>query len=348
MLLCRPPQPNLAINDAYVGNSTLLRLPLRNREELETRGKSRGMRAISEILIRIGSDSCQTPTWATVPVLFDRPIPNGASIKQAFLHKKRTGDHYFWELRLVLSMDVAARERPNEKMVAVHLGWRRIGDETRIATTFATDGDSKEYFIPNELVTSGDLCDRLRSHRDARLNSRLSRLRRWLEENKAILPEWLQKASANIGRWKNASPFAYWARYWLEHRFPGDETIIRFILREPPDNSGTRPWMRGWLARDRHLSQWEADQRAKTQRKREIFHRTLAKQLAKEYGYLAIANVNWAQLGEKARDDQDADVPSEVRRAGKAASPGTLVQILKAAFDGEVTSVPASDITLGR
>ena len=156
-----------------------LQIELSNEEELATTGKSRGLRAVGKVRLRIGTEKKQ-PLWTEVPVTFHRPLPAKGCIRYAYLHRIRIGLQERWKLRLtIVEENVAPRAIPEEikgKSVAVHLGYRILSDGSlRVASCKTSDGKWFTHTLSPDHLNKAMYDDHLKSIRDRNRNE-------WLEQ----------------------------------------------------------------------------------------------------------------------------------------------------------------------
>lgn len=168
---------------------------------------------------RIGSlPGTVKPLWAEVPILLDRPMPQDAQIKWAYLLKRRIGTHDEWRMQFVLSRD-AWEPCNNDPLaaksgeVAFDLGWRKVPQGIRVATwgtrsdgwmqdppvRLTTDyhaekvrelpGDCGQLIIPTEELKRWEYVEGLQAVRDKEFNGALATLHAWLRGEPA--PEYL-------------------------------------------------------------------------------------------------------------------------------------------------------------
>lgn len=319
-------------------------------DEVSCDSKAR-MRAV--LRLRIGTDpETRGPIWAEWPMLMHRPIPAGAQIQEASAHLVRTGPRERWHATLTLRLpDGWRRESCGVGMVGVRFGWSCVGTETvlvrrdepggrrksdervavevpqiRAAEWIDETGETGELVLPGALVERWLYTETIRSIRDKRQDEMRAELVAWLDALTEY-PEWMPTV-ASLRQTRNPARFASLLGKWRHRRWDGDG--VGFELLD------------AWAAKDRHLWEWEAHQRQRAIRWRQDLYRKTAAALARQYGAVAMARIDWSELARKgllqapgrsveARDDGQ-DSPQHVRHHRVIASPGTLEQAIRQAM----------------
>jgi len=89
-------------------------LPTRWLARLETRA-----------YLRVGSDENGKPAWGSIPVVWHRPLPAGAVVKEAAIGREKIGSKYRWNLTLTIKYE-EEKQIVNDGVVAVDLLCRRM------------------------------------------------------------------------------------------------------------------------------------------------------------------------------------------------------------------------------
>lgn len=322
----------LSVEDAIAGKSTMLRIHLANEEELATKGRSSGERSIGIVQIRIGSNG-RSPIFADVPVRFHAPLPRHGDIRFAYLHRRMIARKEQFELRLTINEpDPEHQEQQPESMVAVHLGWRIMAnDSLRTAVWLGSDGQHGEIRLDNQWLNEDARLDILREERDRTFNSILPVAAEWFNKNRNRLPQELQKRSENISCWQSSDRLASLSIAWRSHRCDGDEEIFEQV------NS--------WRRYDTRRAQQEAATRQRLIGSRECLYRTTLKKLAGTYQRIVMSKINWKDLAEKEKSDEEINQTSRQRRNARIAAPGLLSEFAKNYFAGRIVYVKADNIT---
>lgn len=298
------------------------------------------------VSFRIGSVTPRVPIWATIPVIRHRPLPEGAMITWAYLHRKVVGPDVTWSLRLVINapptVRLASPGVPFQPLVAGHFGWRKLPNgDIRAATFRDSNGHTESLTFSAHEVAGFHIPKGLQKVRARRFNRAILRLSQWIDLHGNV-PEWLAEARQHMRMWAAADRLHNLLLHWRENRFDGDEQVFRILhgLQHVPQ--------RGWRKRDKHLWQWQERQRQKLINRRNDRYRKVAHSLAQRYARIVMPSVTWASLLTKADpvDDNATEQTANQLQQHKQAAPATLQQYLCEAFGRDcVVTVAAQDIT---
>lgn len=279
------------------------------------------------VRLRVGSEG-RSPVWAEWPVIFHRPLPTDAVVKRARALRRRVAGKDAWSLHLVLELPKTWSAQPcGRGVVAVDLGWRRVGTQLRAGSYAGSDGGRGEVLM--ERAVEGELqkVAELRQVRDKRLNEMRAALTAMLKPME--LPEEHRERAAQLVRWRSPTRFAQLAIWWRDHRTPGDEEIYELL--------------EGWRRRDRHLWLWETHGRRGAVARRRDQYRRLAAELARRYEVLVVERLDLRSLTAVPGPESDRDESAVVRRQRFLVGPGVLRKAVVDAFrmrGGEVATVP--------
>jgi transposase len=283
--------------------------------------------------IRIGSSANRDPIWAQLHVLMHRPLPD-ASLKWVFVQRQRVALHYRWEAMFVVDEDDRAASPSNvSAAVGVDLGWRRVADGgIRVAYWLGSDGREGSLVLPEEVVRRAPKSDSLRSIRDRNRDELSLVLRAWL----AGVPEtsWIREECAHMHAWKRIGRFAVLVGRWRDRRITGDEEIFDRAV--------------AWLKQDRHLYEWEANNRRRMQLQIAGRIEAWAVHLTREYGRVAIEKMDLRKLVRQQHpDDQTWQQQLNAQRVS-VVGPGAVRLALKrfaAKAGAAIVEVPAAYTT---
>jgi len=281
----------------------------------------------TRVWLRIGSEG-RDPIWAIVPVTLHRPLPEDARIKWVYLTRRRVATKDRWAVCFVLAREGGWRkdDLARSGAVGVNLGWRLLGegDERglRVARWVGDDGNEGELRLPMADVRRWRKADDLRSIRDERFNATVGWLAEWLRDPGCELPDWLVERTKMLRQWRSQARLAALAIQWRGERFAGDMAAFAAI--------------EAWRKKDKHLYEWEANQRRKAAAWRDDLYRNLAADLSRRYRVACLADTDWRDLArrptaEETRDDAGA------RTYRVVASPGILGRLLRERFTETVT-----------
>lgn len=244
--------------------------------------------------IRIGSDG-RNPIWSE-PVRYEQHREAVGRPTWIKVSMKYRGDLEVWSV-VVTCADVPPRpasEEAQRGVVAVDVGFRRVGDDIRIAYARDDRGKVSELLMDARWRELCNRADRIRGHRDDNFNA----LQEADSENLFSLTK-----SANGARQK-----------------------IERLVREGEEVSQE---MRAWMHRDRHLSQYEDGCRRRSVNARKDAMRKWARELRRNYSQLVLSKTAVKKMKENAKDD---GLPKPARRQGQNAAPGELLDWLVMVF----------------
>ncbi len=242
--------------------------------------------ARTKVRIRVRSDERRAPVWLELPMVMHRPLPPDGVIRMASAVRERVGRSFRW--KLVVTVTLAQQpQAPTRRdgTIAVDIGWRAVHDGLRVAYWCDTSGAEGELVLGPEIVEPLLKLHDLRSIRDKHFNDVVTMLRAWLVEHAELVPNWLRDQTANIAAWRSQGRMVSLIRRWRAARFAGDEEIV-----------GT---LEGWLRRENHLYDWEANQRDQVQRRRREEYRKFAAALARKYDTIILEAFDLRRVARK-------------------------------------------------
>lgn len=307
-------QRGMTVNDAIAGD---------NRIRLEPAGKW------WRLWLRVQSEG-RHPVWAVIPVRIHRPIPEDARIKWVSIHRRRVGCTDQWSVCFVLARESgwAKADTAGDGAVGIDLGWRVVPAGIRVAYWCGSDGWRHDNLIISERdAARWTKADDLRSIRDQRFNAAKENLRMRLA-TMGGKPQWLIETTSHLNQWRSAARLAALAIRWRGERFEGDE--VAFAELE------------AWRKQDRHLYEWEANQRRKAVAWRDDLYRRFAAELSRRYRTVVLEDADWREL---ARHAPEEEADSRIGQFARTiAAPGRLREILRERF-AESLLVPAEYTT---
>lgn len=278
----------------------------------------RGGKPRPRVLLRVGSEG-RAPVWAEWPLVYHRPVPDGAVVKWAKVVRRLVAAKEHWSLHLTLEVPTPATApgAGHPGVVAVDLGWRSTqepGTPTLRAGGWADDdGLAEDILLNASIPASLRKAEELRSIRDRHQNEIQAALIAW-KDTHPLPAEEHQERWANLALWRSPGRFASLALWWREHRFDGDSDMYEAL--------------EAWRKKDKHLWLWEANARRSALLRRREQYRVLAARLASRYGTLVIERLDLRALAEipppesarepgapKARSQRHDTAPSELRTA---------------------------------
>lgn len=293
--------------------------------EWKRRGDQGEESAYGILWLRIGSEG-RAPVWTEIPVFIHRKLPEDGTITWVHLLRKKVATKYKWEVQFVVARDSWPTEDCGNHKCVIDGGYRRVENGLRVATYAGTDGVEDTLVISDTRLGRWKKVDDLQSIRSKRYNDILERFRSWVKENKDILPEEIQERVKTLPHWKGASQarLASVVNYWREHRFNGDESI--FVHLEE------------WRKKDKHLYEWEDNQRKNNIDWRKNFYRKWVKGLRKRYGSIGVEDVDWAEVQKTPEPEKGKKISTSNRAI---AAYGLLSQMI--VDSGETHKLPAKN-----
>lgn len=272
-------QGGMSCDELYACRNGQVRL-----EPVSTRYKKTKTVQFAILWLRVGSEG-RAPVWTKVPVIMHRPLPPEARIKDVFLHRRKIGTKSKWSVQFVLN-NVREKVAGGKGIVGLDVGWREVEGGLRVAYYTGNDGDASQFLLPDRVRPDLDKCSELQSLRDERFNAIVA-------EIKAVrdtLPEWLQEATQYIHSWKNPARLAKLAIRWRDSRYAGDEFLYARV--------------EGWRAQDKHLLEWQSNQRLQAIDHRLDEYRKLAKRLSRKYKHIVIEDIDLKELATATPQDE--------------------------------------------
>ena len=272
------------------------------------------------------------PIYMTLPMTMHRPIPENAELKMVQVTRRKIASHYSYTAAFTVKIPDRITIPVNHQAAAVDLGWRKIGEELRVAVWKGTDGRSGEIRLPADMLGEFDRVERIRAIRDRDFNAAKSQLINWLTDR--TVPDWLDEATQTLPKWRSTGRLAALAIRWRDSRFDGDEDIF---------NS-----MESWRRHDKHHWEYEANLRDQLLTHRREIYRVFAAEIARTYGTVVVEDMDLRPMIQLPEPGQDDPLPQAVRRYRMIAAPGELRATLKLAVlsaGGEWLGMPAEMTT---
>ena len=255
----------------------------------------------------------------------------GVRVPMVYIQRYATHLHHDkWGLSLVVRVGTDQRAVHNRKFIAFNFGWRKMGDNLRVAYWGDSDGNEGSVEIPPNIwsatvYTEPELVSRI-SHS---FNQIVELLSEWMKEN--TLPQWHRENLESLASWKSwerlarviSNPYNR-PECWRDRRFEGDESIFPELLK--------------WCQQANIWAQ-QADRirRQAFNRRRELF-RLFVKSIKERYGLVLLDSTDISALREEEEieDEVGEVIPKKMRNA---ASPGLLKSMLSSLRYYELPSV---------
>ena len=141
-------------------------------------------------------------------------------------------------------------------------------------------------------------------------NEIIEKTKRWIENNE--IPSELKEKFNNLAQWKSQNKLAKAIIFWRYNRFDRDEKIYAVL--------------ESWRKQDKHLYEWEDNQRKNVINWRKYYYQNWVLNLRKKYGTIGVEDINWAYLQRK-EGPEELDRISTINRA--IAAVGMLREIIE-------------------
>lgn len=280
------------------------------------------------VAIRGASDEAGRPVWVTLPMVMHRPLPEDAKIKWAWVLRRKEGVRYRYGVQFVVETETMTAAPARSGTVAVDVGSRERDGEVSVCTWLGSDGQRGTFVLPTHRLSSPSSHGKGRRKRvpcDMGKVNDLQGIRdKHLDEVKAAIvgaregaPEWYRERTKSAHQWR--SPGRVGALY-------------RDMMREPT-TSGMQVTeaIKAYLDHDRHLLDWQVNERRRHLARRKDAYRALAARLASQYETLVVSDRDYTRAEPSPEEGAPRD-GRQTRRELRMAAPGELREALMAAF----------------
>jgi hypothetical protein len=276
-------------------------------------------------------------------MVLHRPLPEDCVIKWAWIQREMVGTRYHWELCVQMESEkFFPKVRMPTHVCAINYGWRQRCEQhtdisqcsdncpryLRVAYVIGTDGYEEERVLPLPVRKAIEHADKIRSIRDLNFDKIRATLVESFKGQK--LPEPIYRMTAGLAKWKSLAKLTLFAEIWRDHSFEGDETLFEAVFAE----------LDAWRRQDRHLYQWEANERDKAYANRKEQYRLLATELARKYSTIRIHNFKLAPLVKRKKvEHKETEQEKAQRRNRTLAALSELGGAIKLAASNAGTTV---------
>lgn len=262
-------QGGLSVADLLDGNDTRARV-IRDARARKERpdgvplgpGRSGGRK---QLWLRIGSDG-RAPVWAVFPFSYHRDLPEHAVVKWVRVVARRVATKLKYSVQFVVEgQGLNPLLSPVKKTIAIDVGWRKRDNGVRVAAWCDSAGQHGELLMPEQLFARWEKAESLQGIRDRMFNDVVAEVR----AHRETAPEWFREETQGSGAWPEWRAMNRLARLvwkWRKEHLPGDQA---FCAR-----------LESWRAQDKHLYEWQANQRLSVLRARRDIYRCAAKWIA--------------------------------------------------------------------
>lgn len=286
-----------------------------------------------DLSIRIGTSPDRTPIWWTIPVAWHRPLPHDAEVTSLQVTRRKVAGHYRHQVGISIRVP-KPDENTTGAAIAFNLGWRSLGDGSyRVATWTANRplrlkvseelrewvqprGRTGEIIIPAFVGKISEHLDGLRGLRDDKLNIVRTQLVEWLTENPDTA-RYFDLDPVNVAKWRSPARMASFIIGWRELKY---DSRAEKKFRER---------LEAWRKQDKHLWEWEANERDQLIARRRDVYRKVARLLTSKAGLLAIEDIDLSALARiPSAEVEDETQAKRARSQRVIAAPGLLRQSL--------------------
>ena len=278
---------------------------------------------------RVASDPKGKPIFARVPIIFHRELPEGSSLKWAYLERRMMANKVKWKIRLTVDTTVDV-DRDSNSWCAIHYGWTMQSSGLRVAIWQGSDGKQGAVVLPTKHCNDYARLDETKQARDVAFNTAVESLKEWLSDRDDI-PEWLAEVKPRLHVWRAHGRLAGLVWRWRESRVDGDESIFNELEE--------------WRKFDKHKWQHECRLSARVARRRKDLYRNVASQLSSQYGVLYAARIEVKKITQTGKPEDLEGDQSTVTRHSRWAAIASFHEILAEKFPIHTICVDPRDIS---
>jgi hypothetical protein len=188
-----------------------------------------------------------------------------------------------------------------------------------------------------------DRVDTLRSTRDKNFDNIRETLKIYLRDpgksptgGTNEVPIWLKEKTQYLSAWKAPRRLVVVAHEWAKQRFKGDENIFATVD--------------AWRRQDRHLYQWESNERSSTLGRRKDFYRVISNsEFATRYATIVLEKFDLRNVAKRAKAEDAKEAHPTARHNRHASALSEFRLVLRSAVarqGGKVVLVPAAGTTM--
>jgi hypothetical protein len=322
-------QGGISTEEIFGGKSTMLQIDPLPVDQWDTRSGRR--HAYTKVRIRVGTaEKGRQPVWAEFPLLVHRKLPEGV-VKSAWIQVQRVGTRTRYRLQMMVeAVSFAARDR-GKGTVALDVGWRSMPNgNLRVAYWVDSKGQHGALELPAKIRTGLTLANSLRGFSDVHFEAAKKVLRDWLGRQTEV-PDWMTEATAHIAQWRQPRRLASVA-FKMEAEFAPDAVALwkkwkASRLSETPkrdlfgpvteigawlvsqgvtdENARVATYLSFWRMKNRHLLDWENNQREKALGHRKDLYNQWAKWLAKTYEHIVLEDFDLRTVAKRVNPEDD-------------------------------------------
>ena len=307
-----------------------------------SRGDQR--RAARQVVkIKIGSTEDRSPVWWEIPVVMHRPLPAGADVTNVEVTRRRLAGHF--ALSVAVTCRIAAPvARSDGPVVGLDVGWRARSDGSLRVGVFQVDGQMPklpahpcirplqggvEVVVPASWREMYERLEKLNSMRDVAFDTARDNLATWLEGRSDVSEAWETDPHV-LRQWRSPARLAALALRWRDARVTGDGDAFAAL--------------EAWRVQDRHLWEWERNERLQLIGRRNDAWRVVGAWVASFAATLRLGA--WHITSVRRRPDvgtEDDEQARAARHNATVAAPGALRAAVVAAAQREGATIEQGD-----
>jgi hypothetical protein len=276
----------------------------------------------------VDSDERKQPIWAVLPLVYDRPLPEDAQIRWAWVIRHRDGVRYRYELQIVVEAEShKPTAPPPDGRIAIDIGARDLADGT-VRSAYWLDDSGRSGEIVSHLTRLSSPSSRGQGRRHSVIDDD-----RKVQELRGISDQHLDLVKAWLATFRSSAPTdEIRERLKTIHlwRSPGRVAMTRRMWSEAGGDASMIAALDAYLAKDRHLLDWETkERRRRVLRQREQF-RVFAAHVTRTYSEIVIAKRDYRRQEPNAEHGVSSQGHSS-RVVFRRANPGKLREEIKRA-----------------
>jgi hypothetical protein len=238
---------------------------------------------------RVGSEGkSRAPLFADIPIKMHRPLPPGM-VKWVHLLRRRVADREQWFVQFVVHMEDTLREPCGQGSVGIDVGWRQKDEGgLRVAVLRDEYGKTEELALPAALLAKHEHVQGLQALRAVNFDKVKLDIVGWLSSK----PEGVDVQPQHVSMWRNPGRV---------HKLLADHgSAMTDELREK---------LTAYLKQDRHLWQWQENERQKVLAQRKSLYMNFAVRIARTYSRVAIEALDLRDFAKRGpvEDDTQTD-----------------------------------------
>jgi hypothetical protein len=312
--------------------------------------------------LAIATDVNRKPIWFTLPVIFHRPIPETADIRNVTARRELIAGKASWTLFITIRVD-KPEKTSTTLSCAVNIGWRKRDDgNIRAAYLVDEEGHQEELLFPASDMEQYRKVDELQGIIRGRFNAIRDVLAAWFQSVMAngsgnpdvirvprtVLDACSTHGAFSIHQWKSPKDLVRLMWVWKNNRFRGDEQIWNQLIYWYHGDATGKMHHQVWKGRltwsqvrksaalkpdvwngHEHLYLWWKHLWDQLRRRRRERYRVFAASLARKYGTIFIEDFDLRSVIETPSPEWDRVNDRLARLQRSRVAPGILREAIK-------------------